>query len=171
MNDAELIDAVLVHEGSEYTNVPGDHGGPTKFGVTLATLSAWRHQDCTPFDVEHLSLTEARVILQDLYIKQPGFERIASDVLRGALVDFGVNSGPAQAIKALQKVLGVTVDGVLGPETEKAANLKTGPFLALKVNAGRVRLYGRIITNDPTQAKFASGWANRIADQIEAAIP
>lgn len=165
--NSQIIDKVLVFEGSEFTNDPSDNAGATRWGVTQSTLEAWRNRPVSVEEVRNLSLTEAREILTDLYIKKPGFDRIGSDILRESLVDYAVHSGPSQAIKSLQRCLGLKVDGILGPETETASNLKTGPFLALKLNCQRLRLLGKIVSNDPTQAKFAAGWANRIAEKIE----
>lgn len=163
---SDIIDGIIEAEG-DFTDDPTDRGGATRWGVTQATLASWRGKPVSVEDVRNLSITEAREILQDMYVKKPGFDRIASDILRDCLVDYGVNSGPSAAVKALQRCLGLKVDGVLGPETEKAANLKPGPWLSVKVVAQRIRHLGRIVTNDPAQAKFAAGWANRIASKLE----
>ena len=165
MNEAIINDIIEV-EG-DFTDDPTDHGGATRWGVTQATLEAWRGSPVSVEDVRTLSITEARLILEDLYIKKPGFDRIASEVLRDCLVDYGVNSGPSAAIKALQRCLGVKADGVIGSETERAANIKPGTWLSVKVTAQRIRHLGRIVTNDHTQARFAAGWANRIASKLE----
>lgn len=166
MTTDSLITDILEREGG-FVDHPADKGKATKFGITLGTLSDYRKQSCTVEDVRQLSATEARLIYEQNYIKAPGFDRIASDALRATLVDFGVHSGPIAAIRALQKAVGVPADGMLGGQTEAAANLLDGRRLALKVLAGRARKLGRIITDDPTQAAFAAGWMDRVADQVE----
>jgi len=166
MNIDQIITTIIETEGG-YNDVPGDDGGPTNFGITLDTLSAWRKAACTAEDVRHLSATEARAIYEQEYVRGPGFDRIASEALRYTLVDYGVNSGQETAIMALQKVLGVTVDGKLGPKTEAAANLTDGRRLSLKVLANRARLLGQLITKKPIKAKFAAGWMDRVATQME----
>lgn len=164
-----MVSAVIEREGG-FVNDPSDRGSATRFGVTKATLSDWRKAPVTDEDVRNLSLSEARAILKDLYLVKPGIIHLGSDIIRAAMLDFAVHSGPTAAIRALQRVLGVSVDGVLGPVTLHAANLKTGQWLALKLNCQRLRLLGRIISKDPTQAKFAEGWCNRIAEQVESVV-
>src|SRR5690606_41734117 len=43
-----------------------------------------------------------------------------------AAFDFGVNSGPARAVKSLQKVVGVAQDGIVGGQTLNAVNAFPG---------------------------------------------
>ncbi len=111
-----LIDDILVREGG-FVDHPADRGGPTHYGITQATLSRWRQQPVTVQDVQALTLEEARAIYRHDYIERPGFLRIPDERLRALLVDWGVHSGPQTAIRALQRVLGVRLDGVLGPQT------------------------------------------------------
>ena len=40
MTDDDIIDGIIRREGSTYTNDPADPGGPTKYGITLATHHA-----------------------------------------------------------------------------------------------------------------------------------
>ena len=58
------------------------------------------------------------------------------------------------------------VDGVCGPVTAAAAN--ANPARAYRqVLATRVRYYGSIIEHNHSQAVFAAGWANRVAEFVE----
>lgn len=166
MNDRAIIDAILVREAG-FVDHPDDKGGATNFGITQATLAAHRGRGVTVEDVRGLTEQEARAIYLHRYITAPGFGLVTDDTLRATLVDYGVHSGPAAAVKALQRALGVKVDGVLGPVTLVAANQRDGRRLALSVLAGRLRHIGRIITDSPSQAVFAAGWMNRVADQVE----
>lgn len=169
MTDDEIIGQLLEHEGSAYTNMPGDHGGPTKYGITQKTLEAARGHAVTPDDVAALTEAEAREIYRKRYIQAPGFDKITDPALRAVLVDWGVNSGPGVAVRGLQRILKTPVDGVIGPITLLALPHLDQRKLYLQVCAMRVRFYGMLVTHDPTQAKFAEGWADRIADFIEAA--
>lgn len=171
MTDAidKIIEGVMAREGG-YVERANDHGGATRYGVTLQALSAWRGTACTPDDVKALSAAEAHEILRREYVERPGFALIQNAALQELLVDIQVNHRPGKAAKFLQKALGVPQDGVIGPLTLSAINATVDVgAIYRKVCAERVRLYGRIITDDPSQAVFAAGWTNRIAEFIEKA--
>lgn len=160
-----LIDDILVREGG-FVNHPADRGGPTHYGITQATLSRWRQQQVTVQDVQALTIEEARAIYRHDYIERPGFLRIPDERLRALLVDWGVHSGPQTAIRALQRVLGVRPDGVLGPVT--LAALKTRP--AADVYAVVLRWRGLwladLLQRDPQQRAFAAGWLRRLMEFV-----
>jgi len=172
MTDETIIDAILKREGSAYTNHPADKGGPTKYGITQGTLSEWYGRAATVAEVRALTESAAREIYQQNYIRKPGFDVVQDARLRGLLVDCGVNHGPRTAIKLLQRALGVADDGVFGPVTKAALAKSWSTEWASKLYyllaAQRIRLYGRIITDNPSQAVFAAGWAARCAEFLEA---
>lgn len=169
MTDKDIIDGILQHEGSAYTNVPGDRGGPTRYGITLKTLAAWRKVPVLPTDVQLLTEEQARAIYADLYIKRPRYDLIKDDLLRALVVDCGVNSGVRAATRWLQQALGVVTDGSIGPTTLATLDAIPPAAVYLRLCAIRVRFYGTIISHDPSQAAFAAGWANRVAQFIEQA--
>jgi len=178
----QIIDAIIVRESREYSNRPADRGGPTKFGITLATLSAWRKRACTEDDVMNLAEDEARAIYRDIFVVQPGYLQITDDIVRAFVVDAAVQHGAAAATKQLQAAAHVFVDGQLGPKTAAAVNRMTPKALFLRVFAQRTRYYGAIIAHDAQlqaakaagfdrlEAFNALGWADRMATQLEESI-
>ncbi len=162
----EIISAILAREGG-YVDHPDDRGGPTNRGITLDTLRRARGVPVTVDDLKALTEAQAREIYLTRYVRKPGFDRIADPQLRTLMVDAGVNQGPERALAWLQRACGVTPDGVFGPVTERAVNELSPRMLRAKVTAARARAYGRLITDHPTQATFAAGWANRLAEFIE----
>lgn len=162
-----LIDAILVREGDRYTNRAADRGGPTKYGITQATLAKYRGHPVSAADVAALTEAEARAIYLRAYIDDPEFDHIDDAHLRGLLVDSGVQHGPARAVRWVQRAVGVKVDGVLGPISLGAINIANAITLYMRVLARRVRFYGEIISADHTQAENAAGWANRVAAFID----
>jgi lysozyme family protein len=76
--------------------------------------------------------------------------------------DMAVNSGPGNAVRTLQKMLDVVVDGDIGPKTlavaAKFPHAKYNDFMQL-----RQAFYNNIVARDPSQKKFINGWTNRIA--------
>lgn len=152
----EILDDVIRREGG-YTDDPV----PTKYGVELATLADWRGVEVTRLDVELLTVAEAREIYRARYVLKPGFDKIDGDELRAFIVDAGVHSGPEQAAKFLQRAVGATPDGVIGPKT--IAAIAAAPPLRALANAiaERIEFQGELITRKPEKARFAHGWANR----------
>ena len=165
-----IIDGILAREGGgTYTNAPADRGGPTKYGITLKALGEYRDAPATAADVEALTEAEARAIYRRDYFVRPGFDKVADSALQVLLMDWGVNSGTGTAIKALQRLLGVPNDGVLGAQTLLALGGLDAAKLYRRLAAARVRFIGDLLHNDPSQLVYARGWLNRAADFVEAA--
>lgn len=126
MTETEILDEVLQREGGWRPELPRPNAPPdpaTNFGITLPTLRAWRNNPTlTADDLKELRPEEARQIYSEEYIAKPGFtpENIPNAALRVQLIDFGINSGPATAVRWLQRCMGMVdeeVDGILGPQT------------------------------------------------------
>lgn len=162
----DIISEIIRREGG-YVNHPADKGGPTKYGITQATLSGWRGRAATAAEVEALTEMEARTIYTDLFVVKPRFGEIGDPRIRELVVDCGVNHGPGNAAKMLQRAAGVPDDGAVGPKTLAAVNAADAWALYLRLLAERIRFYGRIIKRDQTQAVFAEGWLNRAAEFLE----
>jgi lysozyme family protein len=143
MTDTEIIDGLIKREGG-YVNNPADHGGPTNFGITAKTLTAWRGRSCDATDVKDMTEAEARAIYVDRYLK-PFAE--APDDVRAHLVDIAVNSGPERA----KKLLATAMD----------AALHSNRPVWLELVIARVKFYGAIVHDNPTQATFLNGWISR----------
>lgn len=166
MTEKEVLDEILAREGG-FINHPADKGGATNWGITIETLSEWRKKPAGVNDVMHLTRAEAREIYRAQYIERPGFLGIENEKVRSLVIDCAVNHGVTRAIKLLQQAAHVFADGILGPKSLAAVNRMTPAALYRRLCAERVRLYGRIITKDPSQAVFAAGWCNRVAEFIE----
>lgn len=165
------IDAILKREGwPKYTNHPADKGGPTKGGITLDTLSAWRGRPQTIADLQAMAEPEARAIYRGRYIRPWDF--VPDDDLFEVLIDYAVTSWHDDPTRALQEKLGVKVDGVLGPIT-RAAMLRADPkVLRSYVLTHRLKKFVDLALTDPpmklflkthpeAQAHNLRGWVNR----------
>ena len=166
MTADQIIDGIIQHEGSEFTDDPADRGGPTKFGITLDLLREWRHEpglDATA--VEALTEGDARTILRQKYLLATGLNRVGDVKVQALAVDMLVNHGLRGGTLIIQRALSQAGDGVLGPLTlASLCSTGSGNHVFEKLLAGRIRFYGRLIGGDPSQARFASGWLNRCAD-------
>lgn len=165
MSAERIITEIIRREGTRYTNVPGDRGGPTKFGITLATLSGYRGSPCTAEDVKNLKEEEARAIYHRNYVEKPGFNRIQNEDLKELLVDCGVNHGQSRAVRWVQEAVGAVVDGKLGRETSLAINTAPAKNVFSKVLCTRLRFY-EDLDDVPSQAKFDMGWTNRCCEFV-----
>jgi len=178
----DIINGELQREGPEFTDRPDDRGGPTKWGVTLKTLIAFcAPQPTTVDDLKALDEDSARAVYRHAFVEVPGFSKIAHPALEALMVDAGVQHGPEEAIKIIQRALVLKADGILGDITLRAINTAETRSLYMFVCAARVRLYGSIIAHDKElavakshgyalQADNALGWANRIGQFIESPL-
>ena len=121
-------------------------------------------------DVHGLEEKEARAIYRAKYVDEPKFTAIEDGRLRALLVDIAVNSGPVTAIRMLQRVCGVPVDGVLGTHTLAAAAVKATVvadlireradfYLQLGLGGSDVKAFLR--DNPKSQLHFLKGWMRR----------
>lgn len=162
---ADIIDEIIRREGgSKETNDPDDSGGRTKYGISeRAHPKAWEDGD--------VSYAEARQIYEKIYILGEKFN-LLPETLKHQVVDHGVPSGPDTAARILQQVLGVPVDGVIGPTTlEAIKNYPSGKLFGVEV-PGSVLLnlafrdaraihYATIAKRRPKDLKFLVGWLKR----------
>lgn len=164
-----LIDGILDAEGwPKFINDPNDRGGPTKGGITLKTLGAWRGKPVSAADVEALTGPEVRAIYRQEYVVGPGLDGIVDAALRFFVVDAAVLHGQGWAARRLQEVAGVAADGVVGPVTLAAVNAEDiGAKLNLLFAARRVRKVADIAVKDPSQLKWLRGWINRSLKAVE----
>lgn len=155
----EALRLMFGHEGG-YSNNKSDPGGPTKYGVTHRTLAAHRGEpSVTAAQVKALTLKEAEAIYRKSYWTQSGGDLLPAG-LDYAAFDYGVNSGPARAVKSLQKVVGVTQDGIVGGQTVAAVNRYPGGVQAL------IRAYCdermQFLRGLKTWGSFGRGWTIRV---------
>lgn len=162
-----MINRVISREGG-FVNHPDDKGGPTNFGITQNTLKLWRDKAVSVDDVMNLTTDEARKIYYHNYFITPGFDKFPSSI-QELLFDAAVNHGVYGATIQLQKAVGVTADGVIGLKTRTAVAEMDVAKLWRGLLAARLTYYGKIITNNPSQAAFAHGWMNRIGDLLRGA--
>lgn len=156
---SEALKLMFGHEGG-YSNHPDDPGGPTKYGVTHRTLAAHRGvKSVTAAQVKALTLAEAEDVYRRSYWGQSGGDLLPVG-LDYAAFDFGVNSGPARAVKSLQKVVGVAQDGIVGGQTLNAVNAFPGGVEVL------IRAYCdermRFLRGLRTWGSFGRGWTIRV---------
>lgn len=170
-NFRELMDFTLPAEGGFANRDPkADPGGRTMRGVTQTTYNAWqRLRGVAPEDfkdVKNITHEEVLRIYRDLYWKPIKGDKLPEDVAL-ALGDFAIHSGPGRATKTLQKAIGVTPTGNMGPVTlktlqEKVDTPEEAEQLALQVTEAR-----RQWLKHRRNAPYNRGWWNRIKNLKE----
>jgi lysozyme family protein len=159
MNFDQAFEKLLGHEGG-YSDHPADPGGKTMWGVTEKVARAKGYRG----DMRDLPVSFAK---ESVYRPDYWNAVRAEDLppaLRYATFDAAVNSGPAQAIRWLQRAAGATPDGVFGPQTLLAVKTQNPEALLRRFLSQRLRF----MTNLPNWGSFSRGWARRISDLLEA---
>ena len=157
MNFDQAFDILLKHEGG-FSDHAADPGGKTRFGITEAVAREVGYRG----DMRELPLDLAKRIYKDRYWDAVRAEELP-EAIRYVVFDAAVNSGPRQAIRWLQRAVGVRDDGVIGPITLSAVRATDPQALLRRILSARLRF----MTDLPTWPAFGRGWARRIADLME----
>ena len=178
----DAITKILKNEGG-YQDDPSDRGNyqqnedssvvGTNRGITPYTYAAFvgkKVEDVTVEDMKNVSEELAREIYEKEYYLRPKMYLIKDKALQENVFDMGVNAGPRNAVKILQRLVGATPDGYLGKNTAK--KVEKSDVTTNEYSDGRVGYYKDLIKNRPDNAHFLEGWINR-ADKyrIEESTP
>jgi lysozyme family protein len=161
----ECVAIVLRHEGG-FVDHPRDPGGATNRGITLRTLRDWRGDDSlTAEAVRDMTEEEAK----EIYLARYWNPVRGDDLPPGidlAVLDWAVHGGVGRAVRDLQTVLDVTVDGAIGRQTLDAAR-RADPAEVIRALCDRrlTRLRSR-----PHWDVFGRGWERRVREIEEAAL-
>ncbi len=161
-----LAEFILSYEGG-FVNDPDDRGGATNKGVTISTWKAvgYDKDGDGDIDVDDLRLLTDKDVT-DTVMKPHYWDRWRADEIRcqsiaNILVDWVWASGAA-GIKPVQKLLGVTADGIVGPKTIAALNARSGPQLFSRIKQLRRDFIIEVVMKNPSQQKYLKGWLRRL---------
>ena len=183
MADLQIAEKKTLKWEGGYCNIQGDRGGETIFGIARnmhAKLKLWKIVDdykrnYNPLKKENYKELESLCLgngefkkEMDSFYKKEFWDKIKGDELQSqelanALYDFAVNSGVNRAVKSLQEILQVKVDGDFGIKTLTAVNEKDGLTLCNALNDKR-KAFFEAIAKKGQNAKFLKGWLNRVND-------
>ena len=161
-----LAPFVLSFEGG-YVNHPNDKGGPTNKGVTIST---WRQVGYDKdgdgdIDVDDLRLLTDRDVIERVmkphYWDRWKADQIKSRSVANICVDWVWASGK-NGITGVQKLLGVKVDGIVGPKTLAALNGQNPARIFARIKEARVAFINSIVARNPSQGVFRKGWLRRL---------
>lgn len=147
----------LVGNEGGYSNHPDDPGGETNWGITVAIARENGYVGA----MKDMDQTVAKTIYARKYWLS-AFDSLPYPVAF-QVFDGAVNSGIGQAVRWLQRAVGVADDGKLGPITLNAVSAAPVASVVLLFNAERLMF----MTNLSTWPSFGKGWARRIAGNLK----
>lgn len=152
MNFDQAFDMVIDREAG-YVNDPNDPGGETNYGISKRS---YPHED-----IRNMTLERAKWIYRRDFWKKAKCDELPWPV-NFQVFDAAVNSGVRAAVKWLQKAVGVSADGVIGPKTLAAVRSHDPRCVSAWMLAYRLR-FMTALKNWPHAGK---GWARRIASNL-----
>lgn len=148
-------------------NKHDDPGGATMYGVTAVKLGEFRGlgRPATVEEVRALTKREAEEVYEHDFWRPVRGDDLPEGVDL-AVFDYGINSGPGKAVRELQRVLGVSVDGAVGSQTLDA--LKAADLAKVINDYQDARLaFMRSLSN---WSANKNGWTTRVASIRRAAL-
>jgi lysozyme family protein len=177
-----LLDRLIAREGG-YVEHPADPGGATKYGISLAwasrvSLDLNGDGHTNRDDIRLIDPETARSLYRAHFWAEPRIDMLPA-VLQEQVLDWGVNAGPAVAIRELQKTVNSFVrivgsgliplveDGKIGPRTADTTARVLANHGAGLLNAyahARCEFYLRLVKANPANAAFIKGWLSRASE-------
>lgn len=135
----------LSNDGQPFHLTAFDPGGATAWGVTFDTWAGWQKLHDEPASIGAFRTMRKEEFLP-LY-RAMFWNACCCNALGPIgiqVFDAAVNCGPARAAKFLQSVIGVEVDGAIGPKTIAAAAAQDQRFLARQICSARDVFYATL---------------------------
>lgn len=152
---------VLGWEGG-FANDPDDSGGPTMKGVTIATYKEYcrRKGKKTPTveDLKRITNEEILDLADLLYWSKIQGDNIKNQSIANLCFDCVWGSGTGY-IKVIQKVLGVTADGIFGPMSLRTLNEWDPQAQLFQMLWDRRKIY---LSSCSGAWKYLKGWLRRL---------
>lgn len=154
------FEKLLKWEGETFTDILGDPGGATKFGITRTSWNAFSKGKA----LELITKSDAEAFYELEYWRPMRLGLCGHQCLADTLLSFAVNQGKKTAIRRLQNILGINPDGIMGPASYIALDRSN----CLKINEAfldkTIEFYNKLIARRPELVKFEKGWKNRVRD-------
>lgn len=163
-NFDKCLKMLLSHEGG-FVNHPKDPGGITNLGVTKKVYDEWTGRESTEQEMRDLTPEDVAPIYKKNY-----WDRVKGDSLPSGLdwacFDWAVNSGSGRPAKAVQRAVGATADGAIGPATLGLVMEKDPKFIIEYVHDVRQDFYKSLKTFET----FGRGWTRRNKETLHQAL-
>ncbi|MCZ8355478.1 MAG: hypothetical protein O9340_12125 [Cyclobacteriaceae bacterium] len=157
-----------------YAKLPHDKGGRTYAGIAENYNKSW--EGWPYIDLQEMKLKgkpvpnntkfpDLQFLVTKFYEdrwKANRFSEINNQDVANLLFDYHVHS-QSNAIKAIQKIVGVTPDGKMGSQTIQAINKANPAIVHDALLQQRRNFLEKVINNNPGYESFRKGFAARLA--------
>lgn len=148
-----------------FSDDPDDVGGATMIGVTISTFETYCKRKGYPKPtverLKNIPYSQWLDIMKSMYWDKWQADKINNQSIANVLVDWVWASG-LYGIKIPQRLLKLQDDGIVGPKTLSAVNSFNQETLFNLIQVARRAYIEDIIRRRPSNAKFRTGWLNRI---------
>lgn len=150
---------ILIKWEGGFVNNPSDKGGATNRGVTLTTFRKFYGADKTVNDLKAMTDCQWCGIMRT-YWNNVKADQIQSQSIADLFADWHINAG-VNAIKRVQRMFGITADGIVGKVTLSYLNSPNREAIFYRIRDERENYYLDIVKKDPSQRVFLNGWLRR----------
>lgn len=137
----------------------------TNHGISAPVLAQWLGYTPTMAEMKRLTKAEANEIYKAKYWDSLRCDNLPSGV-DYTVFDYGVNSGISRSAKALQRVVGVSADGIVGGITLKMVGHKNPVYIIKEINRRRLAFLQRL----RTWRHFGRGWTTRVTNVLSKSL-
>ena len=157
------------------------HKNPTENGLTFMGIYEAAHPNWQGWgqvraainaygDLEKASVAlyndDALIEKVKIFYKKEFWDKMRLDEInsyqkQAEIFIFGVNVDTAPAVRVLQRLLGVVVDGIMGAQTLKALNNYNEQAFDVDFDRAEIAYYRNLVKAKPEYHIYERGWINR----------
>lgn len=156
--DRAYAQAIEIEGGYTLTNDPDDRGKQTYAGISRKNWPKWEGWSLIDAGRPVPNSMVRTFYLGNFWLRyrcdQITDQDVAECVFLGAI-------NAEASVRLLQMVVGVSADGIVGPQTLAAVNGSDPERLIDRLTLAKVVRYNAIVAKDRSQIKYLHGWLNR----------
>ena len=161
----QALNYTFANEGG-FSNDAADHGGATRYGITVADASKWRRRAVSVAEMKAFPIEEAKAIYKAWYWDTMHLDEVIHPGIATAMFDIGVVRGIGVPPRYAQEICGkhglpLVIDGHIGPATINALNSINQGIFIKDFAAMAEQGFRNIVAANSSQAVFLRGWTNR----------
>lgn len=135
----------------------------TNWGISAPVYEEWIGYPPSRGDMLSMPKSTARLIYRTNFWNDIQGDSIVDQGVANILFDGRVNHGRT-GVRIMQRILGVPVDGHVGPITLGAINSSDPRWLVGRYKNARREFYHELVENNPSYSVFLNGWLNRLSE-------